>query len=111
MSYLDFGDNKGYAKDNLMMIYARADQCELQPLKERNSLNAAVSGVSATFSSENTRVREYIFSSSGHVDVEAKNISVSVELKMDTLPANDTNSTGRLIPGIKMGDISLNIDH
>ncbi len=40
----------------------------------------------------------------------AKNISVSVELEMDALPANDTNTTGRFIPGIRMGDIVLSID-
>jgi len=32
MSYLDFGDNKGYAKENQWMIYARADQAEFQLL-------------------------------------------------------------------------------
>jgi hypothetical protein len=42
--------------------------------------------------------------------VVAKNISVSVELNMDALPANDTNTTGRFIPGIRMGDIELRID-
>jgi len=29
---------------------------------------------------------------------------------MDALPANDTNTTGRLIPGIRMGDIVMSID-
>jgi hypothetical protein len=42
--------------------------------------------------------------------VVAKNISVSVEIKMDAIPANDTNTTGRLIPGISMGEIVLSID-
>ena len=110
MTYIDFGDNLGYAKVNLWMIYARADQAEFEIIESDNAIKAVITGFEASFSSEYARVRETIFTVSGHAEVLIKNITISVEIKMDALAANDTNSTGRLIPGISIGEIYMYVD-
>lgn len=110
MSYLDFGDNTGFAKDNTFMILARGDEAEFDFSVVDNSFIITCYGFEASFVSEYTRIREKLISVSGRTEVIVKNLSISVEMVMAILPANDTDTTQRYITGISSGFISVLAD-
>lgn len=89
--------------DNTFMILARGDEAEFDFSVVDNSFIVTVYGFKASFVSENTRVREKLISVAGRTEVIVKNVSISVELRMAVIPANDTNTTARYITGISSG--------
>jgi len=55
-------------------------------------------------------VREKLISVAGRTECIVHNVTISVEMKHTILPANDTNTTGRYITGIKAGFMSVVAD-
>ena len=89
--------------DNTFMILARGDEAEFDFSVVDNSFIVTVYGFKSSFVSENTRIREKLISVAGRTEVIVKNVSISVELRMAVIPANDTNTTARYITGISSG--------
>jgi hypothetical protein len=107
---MDFGDNKGFMKDNTFNILARGDEAMFTLSESENAFIITVHNLKAEFTSEYTRVRESLISASGHSHVVCNNVTVSVELKMSTLASNDTNTTDRQLYGVETGFIIFDID-
>ena len=110
MSYMDFGDNMGFMKDNTFNILARGDNADFVLSEKENSFIITVHNFEAEFISEYTRIRDKLITVSGHSKTVCKNVTISVEMIMYDLPSNDTNTTGRHLFGIDAGFILVEID-
>lgn len=109
-TYLDFGHNLGFMKDNLFTLVARGEDATFELIPENDKLKVRSTGIKVELTSEYTRVREFILTASGHVHVVCQNITIEIEMNMVNVPSNDTNMTGRWLWGFETVDVLVEAD-
>lgn len=69
MSYLDFGHNMGFMRDNLFNVTSRGEDATFELVPQDNAFTVRATGIKVNLTSEYTRVRQFLITASGHVDV------------------------------------------
>lgn len=97
-------------KDNLFTLFSRGEDAIFELIEQDNSFKIRATGIKAELTSEYTRVREFLVTASGHVHVVCQNITVEIQMNMNTMPSNDTDKTGRLLWGMQTVSVLVEAD-